>query len=513
MSLLRASATIATLTMISRVFGFVRDMLIASLLGAGLLSDAFFVAFKIPNFMRRLFAEGAFNAAFLPLYAGTVAVEGPEKAKTLVEEIHAVLVVVLIVLSVLAIVFMPDLMFILAPGFDSDPEKYKLSVTLTRITFPYILLISLVSLQGGLLNSIDKFAAVAATPIIMNICLITSVFALMKFTPTPAHALAVGVLISGAAQYWWLHYFCKKAGVAPRMISPRMTANVKKLFVLIWPAAIGSSVTQINLMIDVIIASLIPGAVSFLYYADRISELPLGVVGIAVSTALLPMLSRQLRSGNIAVALHTQNRALELSLLFGLPATVALIIIPHPIITVMYERGAFTDTDTAATFKTMIAYAVGIPAFLAIKVFASTFYANQDTRTPVKIAIVCVFINLFFNLTLIIPLKYVGLALSTSIAGWVNAVALGMGLHKRGLFVADTLFKFRISRMLAGALIMGVVLIIANTLLAPQFHGTLFVKICALAGLIFGGGGVYATSLFFMKVLKVSQMREYFKKR
>ncbi|MEI6730701.1 MAG: lipid II flippase MurJ, partial [Pseudomonadota bacterium] len=212
MSLLRASATIGFLTLISRIFGFVRDMMIASFLGAGMYSDAFFVAFKIPNFMRRLFAEGAFNSAFLPLYAGTVAVEGREKAKILAEEIHAVLVTILLVITILAIIFMPSLMVVLAPGFDKDPAKYDLAVTLTRITFPYILFISLVSLQGGLLNSIDKFAAVAATPIIMNICLIIAMVAVVKFVPTPAHALAIGVMFSGITQYIWLLYFCRKAG-------------------------------------------------------------------------------------------------------------------------------------------------------------------------------------------------------------------------------------------------------------------------------------------------------------
>lgn len=512
MSLIRASATIGSLTMISRIFGFVRDMMIASLLGAGILSDAFFVAFKIPNFMRRLFAEGAFNSAFLPLYAGTVEVEGKEKARILVEEIHAVLVVILVILSVLAVIFMPSLMFILAPGFDNDPQKYELAVTLTRITFPYILFISLVSLQGGILNSIDKFAAVAATPIIMNVCLIIAMIAVVKFVPTPAHALAIGVMFSGITQYLWLHYFCRKAGIAPRMVFPRMTTNVKRLFVLIGPAALGSSVAQINLMIDVIIASLIPGAVSFLYYADRISELPLGVIGIAVSTALLPMLSRQIRSGNIAVALHTQNRALELSLLFGIPATIALITIPYPIISVMYERGAFSAADTDATFRTLIAYAVGLPAFLMVKIFASTFYANQDTKTPVKIAIACVLINLFFNLTLMGPMQYVGLALSTSIAGWVNALALCNCLHKRKLFIADNLFKFRIIRMLLGSFIMGAALLLSHHFLAGYFHAGLFVRITALCALITIGGGIYGLCLFTMKVLKPSQMRDYFRK-
>jgi putative peptidoglycan lipid II flippase len=513
MSLIRASATIGGLTLVSRIFGFVRDMMIASLLGAGILSDAFLVAFKLPNFMRRLFAEGAFNSAFLPLYAQTLAGEGPDAARTLAEEIHAVLVSILIILCILAVIFMPQLMVLLAPGFDKDPAKFALSVTLTRITFPYILFISLVSLQGGLLNSIDKFAAVAATPIIMNVCLIVAMLMVAPLTPTPAHALSIGVLVSGVAQYLWLFYYCRKAGISPRFRLPRFTRNVRILFVAIGPAALGSSVAQINLMIDVMIATWIPQAPSVLYYADRISELPLGVIGIAVSTALLPMLSRQIRKGEIATAIHTQNRALELSLFFGLPAAIALIVIPYPLITVMYERGAFTASDTIATFHTLIAYAVGLPAFLLVKIFASTFYANRDTRTPVKIAVACVLINLFFNLTLMGPMQYVGLALSTSIAGWVNAICLGYYLKKRGLFALDTAFRFRLPRMIGASLAMGTALYFAAIWLNPFFHARLILKICALSGLIGVGFATYAAILFLTGFMPPSQLRGYFQKK
>jgi len=518
MSLIRASATIGGLTLVSRVFGFVRDMMIASLLGASMLSDAFLISFKLPNFMRRLFAEGAFNSAFLPLYAGTLATEGPHVARKLANEIHAVLVAILVVLTILAVIFMPDLMVVLAPGFDSDPRTFHgyrvfdLTVTLTRITFPYLLFISLVSLQGGLLNSIDKFAAVAATPIIMNVCLILAMLAVAPFTPTPAHALAVGVMVSGVTQYLWLLYFCRKAGVSPRFTCPRMTPNVRRLFMLIGPAALGSSVAQINLMIDVMIATLIDNAPSYLYYADRISELPLGVIGIAVSTALLPMLSRQIREGNTDKAIHSQNRALELSLLFGIPATVALMVIPYPIITCVYEHGAFGAVATDATTRTLVAYAVGLPSFLAVKIFASTFYANQDTKTPVKIAVVCVCINLFFNLTLMGPMQYVGLALSTSIAGWVNAIALGWCLHKRSLFVADTLFRFRLSRIVVASLVMGAVLLALGVPLAPYFHGHTLPKVLALSLLIGGGGLAYGACLLALRVIKPSELKGYLKR-
>jgi len=512
-SLLRTSATIGSFTLLSRLFGFVRDIMIASLLGVGLLSDAFQVAFKIPNFMRQLFAEGAFNAAFVPLYAGTRVAEGPEAARKLAEEAQAGLVLVLLIVSSLGVLFMPWLLVVLAPGFDANPQKYQLTVLLTRITFPYILFISLVSLQGGILNSNNRFKAVAATPVIMNICLIAAMLMVSPFTPTTAHALAVGVMISGVAQYLWLLYFCRRAGVAPRFIFPRMTPNVRRLLVLIGPAALGSSAVQINLLINMNLASHIAGAVSILNYAVRIEELPFGVIGIAVSTALLPMLSRQIREGTMETARHTQNRALELSLLFGIPATVALFVIPYPIIAVVFQHGLFKAADTQATYITLMAYAAGLPAALVVKIFASTFYANQDTKTPVRIAMVCVCVNLCFNLMLMGPLQYVGLALSVSIASWVNAASLGWTLHRRRLFVMDAVFRFRLIRMMAAALIMGVVLWAGYGLLAEYFAAGLMIKITALGALIASGAVAYGGALLALKVTNLQEFKNYLRRR
>jgi putative peptidoglycan lipid II flippase len=513
MSLIRASATIGSLTLVSRLLGFVRDMMMATFLGAGMLSDAFLVAFKLPNFLRQFFAEGAFNAAFVPLYSGTLAAEGPEAARTLAEEIHAVLLPTLMALCVLGVIFMPELMVVLAPGFDKDPAKFALTVTLTRITFPYILFISLVCLQGGILNSVDRFAAVAATPILMNLCFIAAMLVLVPYTPTPAHALAIGVMLSGVSQYLWLLYFCRRLGVNPRLRWPRMTANVKRLLVLVGPAALGSSVVQINLVISVIIASWIPGAVSILYYGLRVEELPFGVIGIAVSTALLPMLSRQIREGKYDLAKHTQNRALELSLLFGLPATVALLVIPYPIIAVIYQHGAFKADATAKTFVTVMAYAAGLPPALAVKIFASIFFAHHNTKTPVRIAMMSVAINLALNLTLVWPLQYVGLALSISVASWVNAICLATQLHKRGLFVMDSMFRFRIKRIALASGVMGVGLWIAYAQIAGYFQSTLIIKIMSLTLLIVTGAGVYGAALIALKIAKPEELKAYFKRK
>lgn len=512
MSLLRASANIGSFTLISRVLGFVRDQLIARLLGAGPLSDAFLTAFKIPNFMRQLFAEGAFNAAFVPLYAGTRATQGVDAARQLAREVHAGLVLVLVVVSVLGCVFMPELMIILAPGFEKDPYKYHLTVLLTRITFPYIVFISLVSLQGGILNSVGKYTAVAATPVIMNICLITSMFLIAPFTPTVAHALSVGVMLSGITQYLWLFYHCRRAGEGPGLMWPRMTANVRQLLKIVGPAALGSSVTQINLIINTVIASFIPNAMSILYYAVRIEELPFGVIGIAVSTALLPMLSKQLREGWKEKAMHSQNRALELSLLFGVPATIALLVIPYPIITVIYEHGAFTAANSADTTRALIAYAIGLPAALAAKIFASTFYANQDTKTPVRIAVKCVAVNLGLNILLMEPCGFLGLALSTSVASWTNALLLAHQLKKRALFVPDAVLRFRLLRAVGASCLMGGALWGMNTLLGGFWAGHILIKITGLCLLIGGGCFVYASALLALRVVTPAELKTYFRR-
>ncbi len=514
---MRNTLTIGSMTLISRVLGFVRDMLVAALVGASMYSDAYLVAFKIPNFMRRLFAEGAFNSAFVPLFAGTLAADGKSAARLFAEEIYTVLLGTLLIVTSLMIVFMPYLMAVLAPGFDADPTKYNLTVELTRITMPYIVFISLVSLLGGILNSLDKFAAVAATPIVMNATLIVTQLVLIGHTKTPAHALADGVFVAGITQFLWVVWFCRKAKFLPKLIRPRFTPNVKKLFTLIGPAALGAGVAQINLMVDQVIASLIPHAVSYLYYADRISEFPLGIIGIAVATALLPMMSRQIREGKPEAAIHSQNRALELSFFLGLPAATACIAIALPIISVVFERGAFARADTLYTYPTLIAYSVGLPAFLAVKIFASGFYASRDTKTPVKVAVLCIAINLALNLVSLFGFRqtgyaHVGMALSTSIAGWVNAICLGVLLHRRGLFAPDFMLTFRLKRIALASLLMAALVYIAYGALGDWLltHGIL--RYIGMALLLALGMGSYGALALLLKVIDTKQLKDYFKR-
>lgn len=513
MSLFRSAATIGFFTLISRVLGFTRDILIATFVGANAMTDAFFVAFKLPNFMRRLFAEGAFNSAFVPLYAGSLAADGKPVAQKLAAETLSVLLLILVVLTVLMEIFMPQVMLILAPGFDSDPDKFELAVALTRITFPYIIFISLVSLYGGILNSIDKFAAAAAAPILLNIALIGSVLFFRDAFPTPAHALAWGVFVAGVLQCVWMMLFCYKVGFLPKLTWPRLTANVRKLLVLIAPAALGAGVAQVNLMIDMIIASSVPEGVSYLYYADRINQLPLGVIGVGVGTALLPMLSRQLREKKLDHAFHTQNRAMELVLLMSLPAAAAILVIAQPMITTLFEHGAFTSEATMATYPALMAYGIGLPAFVLIKVLAPSFFANQDTKTPFIIASVCMLLNLVLNLALVGPMAHVGLALATSIAGWVNVVLMLWVLQKRGLLRFDATLRRRVPRIIFASGMMAALLLGGYLISHSAFQDTLLWRGLALALLVGLGMASYAFLVLMLGVIDWQEFKAMFRRR
>jgi putative peptidoglycan lipid II flippase len=458
MTLLRSIATVGGYTMSSRLLGFARDILIAATLGAGPVADAFFVAFKLPNFFRRLFAEGAFNAAFVPLFTRHMSEGGRDAARGFAQEVLSVFVVTLLFFVTALQVAMPWVMHGFAPGFADDPYRFGLAVQLAQVTFPYLMFISLVSQLGGVLNALGRFAAAAATPIILNLCLIAAILGLSPFVETPGHALAWGVAAAGAAQFIWLMVACHRAEFSLRLLRPRLTPRVKRLLILMLPGVIGAGVVQINLLIDVVIASLLPrGSVSFLYYADRVNQLPLGVIGVAVGTALLPLLSRQLRAGDDEAAAGSMNRALEFALLMTVPGAAALIVMPDLIVGVLFERGAFGASETAATAAALAAYAVGLPAYVLIKVLAPGFFAREDTATPVKIAALCVAINLVLNLVLMGPLLHVGIALATAVSAWINAGLLAWMLMRRGHFTVDARLRRAVPRtLLASAVMAGV---------------------------------------------------------
>ncbi|MEX2642849.1 MAG: murein biosynthesis integral membrane protein MurJ [Acetobacterales bacterium] len=510
MALLRSIATVGGYTLASRVLGFARDVLMAAALGAGPVADAFFVAFKLPNFFRRLFAEGAFNAAFIPLFAGRLAAEGEDVARRFAEEVQAVVAMTLLALVLAFEIFMPWLLHVIAPGFADTPARYALTVDLARITMPYLMFISLVSLMGGVLNGLGRFAAAAAAPILLNLCLIGALLAGARVAPSAAHALAWGVALAGVVQALWMVAACYRAGMPLRPAVPRFGPPVRRLVRLMIPGAIGAGVVQINLLIDVVIASLLPlGSISFLFFADRVNQLPLGVVGIAVGTALLPLLTRQLRQGDQEGAASSVNRAIEIGMLLTVPAAVALVAIPGPIVTVLFQRGAFGPDDASATAAALAAYACGLPAYVLIKILAPGFFAREDTATPVKIASACVAINLVLNLLLMGPLAHVGIAAATATSAWINALSLAALLRRRGFLAPDARLRRRLPRIVAASLAMGLGLWALAPMLRPWLYGTMPGQALALAGIVAAGAIVFAALALATGAASGSDLRRF----
>jgi putative peptidoglycan lipid II flippase len=509
MSLMRSSAIVGSLTLLSRVFGFVRDMLIAYFLGASAATDAFFVAFKLPNFLRRLFAEGAFNAGFLPMFAGMIRTEGREAALRFASEAGTFLLAVVTAVTALAIVFTPHVVLVMAPGFTAEPEKFDLAVALTRITFPYIVFISMVSLMGGVLNSVERFAAVAAAPIGMNLAMIAGLWLFRPFVPTDGHALAWGVVLAGVVQLVWLARACRREGMMPRLLGrPRLSPAIRTLLGRIAPAAIGAGVMQINQVMDVVLASLLASnAISFLYYADRIYELPLGVIGIAVATALLPLLSKEIRAGQLESALRHINQALMLVLLFGLPAAAGLYALAGPIIQGLFQYGEFDATDTAAVAPALIAFAAGLPALLINKILSNCFYASEDTKTPMKIAVLCIAVNFICNVLFMQFFAHVGLAMATSVAGWLNALLLARALWRRGLFRPDRALAVFLGKAALACLLMIAALLVSRPYATEWLAGPAWQRGMALALLVALGGVVYGAGILGTRAVSVAQLK------
>lgn len=507
--MLKAVSTIGGFTLISRLAGFVREMMMAAFLGAGATSDAFFIAFKLPNFLRRLFAEGAFNAAFIPLFAGTLEQKGNESARHFAEEVFSVLTMILLGIVILAEIFMPYVVLAFAAGFADEPEKFELAVLLSRICFPYILFISLLTLYGGILNSMHRFAAAAASPIILNLCMIAALW----FAPSEAmsaHWLSSGVLAAGLLQFLWMAIACYRVGMLPRWRRPRLSPDVKNLLKISVPAAFGASVAQVNLLIDGQFASTMQGAVSWLYYGDRLNELVIGVIGVAIGTALLPMLSRALKAGDDALALTRLNQATFLCLGLALPAAAALCILAEPLILTLYEHGQFTPEDTAAVYPTLMAYSAGLPAFVMLKILSPGFYARHDTATPVKIGLVCVLANLICNIVLMYFFRHVGLAMSSAISGWLNMLMMAFILHRRGHFMPDALLKRQLLRITCASALMGFVLWFGMDQLAwVSFHQ----RVVSLAILIAAGGSAYLLAIAGLGVVTRADLATLRRKR
>ncbi len=518
MSLLKSAATVGGLTLVSRVLGFVRDQLVAFTVGTGPVAEAFFVALRFPNLFRAMFAEGAFNSAFVPLFAKRIEGDGKPAAHAFAIEVFSVLAAWLVVFSAAAMMAMPVLMYVLAPGFSSDPAKFDLAVELTTICFPYLLFMSLAALQSGVLNSLNRFTAAAAAPILLNIVMIASnvvAWALATGnTPATGRIFAWGIFAAGVAQFGLLAIACRRADMPLLPKFPRLTPGVKRVIALSVPGMISGGIMQINLVIATMIATTIDRAVSYLYYAERLYQLPLGVIGVAIGVVLLPDLSRKLRAGDGAAALHSQNRAMELSLFLTIPAAVALMAIAAPILHTVFEHGAFTRADTLAVAPTVLAFAAGLPAFSMTKVFQPGFYAREDTSTPMRFAIVSVIVNIAASLILSRWFGHVGIAMATSIAAWVNAALLGITLSRRRYYVMDERLQARLPRIVLSGLAMGALLLAGTRLLAGNYlEGAGFLAaLWALLVLVAGGIISYFVLAHATGAMRLGELRSMLKR-
>jgi putative peptidoglycan lipid II flippase len=490
--------TVGGITLVSRVTGFLRDIVLAAVLGAGPVADAFFVALRLPNHFRAIFAEGAFNAAFVPAYARIREQNGDGPVRVFSDSVFTLLLTTLALLSAMALIFTPWVIDLLAPGFGKDLDRYALAVELTRVTFPYLLLVSLVTLYGGILNALDRFAAAAAAPILLNLSMMMTL-ALAAFFPTAGHAAAWGVLLAGVLEVLLVAGDTARQGVLPRLAWPRIDAEMILFLKRFGPATVGSAGTQIALFADTIIASfLATGALSALYYADRLNQLPIGVIGIAAGTVLLPEMARRVAAGDEAGARHSQNRAIELTLLLCVPCAVAFLLVPELIMRAMFSRGAFTAANAHAAGLTLMAYAIGLLPFVLMRSASVTFLSRGDTATPVKALFVAVVVNVALKVLLMDRYAQVGLALATSVGGWINLGLLMWFAARQNLLTIDQRLRQSSIKLAIAGVALAIVLLVLEWPVGALFSGWTALRdeatllVLGIVGFLVYGGAVLA---------------------
>ncbi|MGP1952784.1 MAG: murein biosynthesis integral membrane protein MurJ [Arsenophonus sp. ET-KM2-MAG3] len=497
MNLLKSLAVISSITMFSRILGFIRDAIITRFFGASAATDAFFVAFKLPNLLRRIFAEGAFSQAFIPILVEYKNQQGNEATRTFIAYISGLLTLILAIITLAEILVAPWIIYITAPGFIATPDKFDLTVRLLRITFPYIFLISLVSLVGAILNNWNRFSVPAFAPILLNISMITSMLLLAPYCKPPIIALAWGVFIGGILQFLYQLPFLQKIGM---LVLPRISfrnRGVSRVIKLMGPAIIGVSVSQISLIINTVFASFLQsGSVSWIYYADRLIELPTGVLGVALSTILLPSLAKSFLSGDYEKYQRLMDWGLRLCFLLALPCSIALTILAHALTVSLFQYGNFTPYDTIMTQQALIAYGIGLIGLIIIKVLASGFYSRQNIKTPVKIAIITLILTQLMNFIFIGPLKHIGLALSISLAACFNALMLYWQLRRQAIFVPLIGWRKFLFKLFASLIIMVAMLLLILNFMPIWEHGNMLMRIMRLLFVVFAGAIAYFSALF-----------------
>ncbi|MHB1951290.1 MAG: murein biosynthesis integral membrane protein MurJ [Acidiferrobacteraceae bacterium] len=494
--LFKSTLVTGSMTVISRISGFVRDMILARMIGTTPLADAFFVAFRIPNFLRRIFGEGAFSQAFVPVFSG-YRITDETSARQFLDHVAGTMTLVLAGVTLAGVLAAPVLVLVLAPGFLALPVKYHLTVEMLRITFPYLMFISLVAMSAGVLNTCGHFAVPAFTPVLLNLSLIGTALWLAPHFAHPVLALAWGVLIGGLAQFLFQLPFLLRLGLLPRPRIGFAQEGVRRIFRLMLPALFGASVAQINLVVDTLLASFLKsGSVSWLYYSNRLLEFPLGVFGIALGTVILPALSEKHARVSGPAFSHTIDWALRWVVGVTLPAAVALAVLGGPLLSTLFQYGAFTPYDVTMALRSLIAFAAGLPAFVMIKILAPGYYARQDTRTPVRIGVIALISNIVFNLILIWPLAHAGLALATSLSGALNAGLLLRGLRGSGVYRPLPGWRTFAAKVVVATVVMGGVLYLGEGDLSVWIHRSGSARAAFLALWVMTGFAVYVTVLW-----------------
>jgi len=505
MSLVKSTGTFGFFTIISRLLGYVRDILIAIFLGTGMLADAFFVAFRIPNTFRRLFAEGTFNAAFVPSYSSEI-IKGKKESNKFANDIFNLLFLGLLFLTIIIEIFMPVFVSIIAPGFVGDFGKMEIAINLTRITFPFLLFICLASFFSAILNSHNKFAAAAAAPIILNIVLILILFFSKSLGDQLVYYLSYGISLAGFLQLLFLYRFVSKHYSLQLNFKVKASSKVKFFFKKLLPSIFSSGVTQINILIGTIIASFQESAVSYLYYADRIYQINLAIAGIAIGVVVLPRLSKHIQSRKKNKILLIQNKALELSLFLSLPATIALIIGSEQIISALFGYGSFNETSVNNSSLALYYFALGLPAFALIKVFSSFFFANHDTKTPFYISLISVMLNIFISIYYFSEIGFIIIPIATSISSWFNSILLFLFLKNRQLFYFNQIFFVKFIKIIIASIIMGLFFnfllnFFQNELVFNHTIKSLYLVLSVILGLLF-----YLIVCYLIKAFKMSDI-------
>ncbi len=509
--MLRSMATISGFTLMSRLLGFVRDAMIAGYLGKSNASEAWVAAFRFPNMFRRIFGEGAFNAAFVPIFAGELEAKGKEEAEIFANRAFTILALVLMVGTLIAIPGMRGIMSVFASGYREIPEKFELTIGLGRITFSYLLCMALSAHLSGVLNSLRFFAMPAFAPVLLNLIFIVGLSVAVPVLGWATNLAGVGyvlawcVFISGFAQLFLLFWTCRRKGMRLRFVRPRITPRIKRLFLIMGPGIVAASVQQMNLAFSNWIGSQNDGSNTYIYYSDRIYQLPLGVFGIALGIVLLPDITRKLRGGREAAAWHTLNRGMEMALLISLPAMVAMLVLPNEIIGTLFERGKFTPADTLQTAMTLMGCAAGLPGYVLIKVLQPGYFARENTRRPMQIAAVAVTVDICVSLLLFPHYKHIGLAMATAVSAWVSVGLLAYGLRRQ--VRPDAQLRRRLWRIIVASTGMGAAVWAAKGLFAGWFASGFALKACALALVVVFGLAVYAGLALALKATSLAEMR------